>query len=101
MASTTDKSTRYRAIESLGKIGLGNEIAIAALVELIASTTDKSTRRQAAESLEKMLTKSLMPKVVNPLKNSTNEEAVKVLWNCAQNLTYPEFYSAWHKSRSC
>jgi hypothetical protein len=69
---------------------------IAALVKLIGSTTNEYTRRQAAASLEKMLTKSLMPKVVNTLKNSTNEEAVKVLWNCAQNLSYPEFYSAWH-----
>ena len=101
IASATDEYTRRRAAEILGKIGLGNEIAIAALVKLIASTTDEFTRRQAAEILGKILSKSLMPKVVNALKNSRTEKAVEILWNCAQNLSYPEFYSAWHKSRSC
>ncbi|MCU0535056.1 MAG: HEAT repeat domain-containing protein [Hydrococcus sp. Prado102] len=84
------------AAESLGKIDSENPVAIATLVELIDSDTDGLARFQAADSLEKILTKSLMPKVVNILKNTKHEEAVKVLWHCAQNLSYPEFYSAWH-----
>ncbi len=96
MASTTDEFTRSLAAESLGKIAPGNEIAIAALVNLIDSYNDEYTRGLAAESLEKILTKSLMPIVVNALKNTTNQKAVKVFWECAQNLPYREFYSAWH-----
>jgi hypothetical protein len=30
----------------------------------------------------------------NDLKDSEN--CYKVIWNCAQNMTYPEFYQAWH-----
>ncbi|NEU82459.1 HEAT repeat domain-containing protein, partial [Nostoc sp. UIC 10630] len=50
-----DDSTREKAAESLGKIGTGNEIAIAAFVQLLQSTTvNYSTRWQAAESLVKI-----------------------------------------------
>ncbi|MEH1821664.1 MAG: HEAT repeat domain-containing protein [Nostoc sp.] len=44
-----------QAVESLEKIGTGNEFAIAALVQLLQSTTvNKHTRRDAVESLEKI-----------------------------------------------
>ncbi|MGL5875432.1 MAG: HEAT repeat domain-containing protein [Xenococcaceae cyanobacterium] len=94
--STRTEFTREQAVESLGKIAPGNEFAIAALVKLIGSTRNESTRWRAAESLEKISTKSLMSIVVKALKNTTNQEAVKVLWECAQNRSYPEFYLAWH-----
>ncbi len=51
-STTVDDSTRWKAADSLGKIGTGNEIAIAALVQLLQSTTVyKSTRRPAADIL--------------------------------------------------
>ncbi|MGK7953312.1 MAG: NACHT domain-containing NTPase [Xenococcaceae cyanobacterium] len=95
--STTDESTRRQAAESLEKIGAGNPKAIEGLIKVINSTTDESTRRQAAESLGEILTKSLMPKAISVLKNYQEQEAVKVLWDCAQNLSYPEFYQAWNR----
>jgi energy-coupling factor transporter ATP-binding protein EcfA2 len=48
------KSTRGQAFESLGEIGQGNEMAIAALVKFIETTEDEDTRRKAAENLWKI-----------------------------------------------
>ena len=51
-STTVDDGTRWQAARSLGEIGTGNEIAIAALMQLLQSTTvDDFTRRQAASSL--------------------------------------------------
>jgi HEAT repeat protein len=94
--STSDEHILGGAVESLGEIALGNEMAIATLVKLIDSANDKYTRWCVAKSLEKILPKSLMAEVVCTLKNAKNEESVEIFWCCAQNLSYPEFYSAWH-----
>ena len=93
--STTDEWTLWKAAASLEKIGVGNPQAIEGLIKVIDSTTNESIRWQAAESLGEILTKPLMPKAISTLKNSQQQEAVKVLWDCAQNLSYPEFYQAW------
>jgi HEAT repeat protein/predicted ABC-type transport system involved in lysophospholipase L1 biosynthesis ATPase subunit len=94
--SARNKFLRKEAVKNLGTIAPGNTKAIDTLVELINSTSDYWNLREATESLEKILTKPFMPKVVKELKNTTNKEAVKILWDCAQNLSYPEFYSSWH-----
>ncbi len=94
--STSDKHILGGAVESLGEIALGNEMAITTLVKLIDSASDKYTRWHVAKSLEKILPKSLMAEVVCTLKNAKNEESGEIFWCCAQNLSYPEFYSAWH-----
>ncbi len=49
--TSQDESTRRRAADSLGEIGVGNAEAIAAFVELIKTSQDESTRRRAADSL--------------------------------------------------
>ena len=91
-----DKFTLVSAARSLGQIDPGNDKAILTLVKLIDSTSDEFIRDKAVESLEEILIKSLMPTVVNSLKNNTNRKAVKIMGQCAQNLSYPEFYLAWH-----
>jgi predicted NACHT family NTPase len=57
--------------------------AIAALVQLLDTSQDQDTRRYAAESLGK----------IDKRYNSMYE----FIWQCAQNLPYPEFYQAWHQ----
>jgi HEAT repeat protein len=94
--STSDESVRIFAAESLGNIDPGNRKAIAALIKVIESTSDESVRRRAIEILGKILTKPFMPKIVKAFKNTKKQEAIEILWYCAQNLSYPEFYSAWH-----
>jgi HEAT repeat protein/energy-coupling factor transporter ATP-binding protein EcfA2 len=106
--TTENKDTRREAANSLGKIGQGNPQVIAALVKLIENTEDESTRWLAAESLQEILT---TPKqylgIVSALKDCLSDEVYqnnfdlfhecyKVVWGCATNLPYPQFYRAWH-----
>ncbi len=51
LETTTNKNTRRRAADILGKIATGDDRAISALIKLLETTTDGYTRRQAAESL--------------------------------------------------
>ncbi len=96
------------AVSSLGEIGSGNQTAIDALVNFIAdSNVDDDTKHRAVSSLGKILTKEHMASVVTVLKNCLSDEIYKsdfdifkecysLFWDCAQNLTYPDFYQAWH-----
>ncbi|MGH7998122.1 MAG: HEAT repeat domain-containing protein, partial [Brasilonema sp.] len=98
--TSEDENTRWQPADSLGKIDPGNESAIAALVKFIDTSEDENTRWLAAESLENILPADQMAKVVTALRYEfkPNEERYKVIWLCAQNISYPAFYQAWHHS---
>lgn len=106
-----DKPTINRAVSRLGEIEQGNEKVITALVSLIQSSQSGDALRLAERSLRKIIIKDQMPRVIIGLKNNllektyinTNysdyyryESSYSVLWQCAQTLSYPEFYKAWH-----
>ena len=102
-----DEDTRRQAADSLGAIDKDNPVAISALVELIGTSQDNNNRRQAAESLEKICQDNPVAIVaVSGLKDCLTSEiyendfiryeiCYKVIWDCTQNMTYPEFYQAW------
>ncbi|MBD2411723.1 HEAT repeat domain-containing protein [Nostoc calcicola FACHB-3891] len=104
-----DDFTRWQAADSLGEIDSGNQKAIDVLVELIAKPQlNDSTQWQAADSLEKIMLEEQMPSVVTVLKNYLSPETYKndferfdncykVIWKCAQSMSYPDFYQAWHQ----
>ncbi|BAZ29342.1 hypothetical protein NIES4074_17850 [Cylindrospermum sp. NIES-4074] len=106
--SNVHESTKYQAVFSLGEIDPGNQTAIDALVNLIAdSNVNDYTKRYAVSSLGEILTKEQMASVVTILKNCLSDKIYKsnfdlfkecysLFWDCAQNLTYPDFYQAWH-----
>ncbi|MCT7994823.1 HEAT repeat domain-containing protein [Laspinema olomoucense] len=108
IANSESESTRRQAAESLGEIGAGNPTAIAALVDLIANSESEDTRWLAVESLTNILrTEEQIPFVVTALKDCLSDEtyendfylfekSFQLIWHCAQNLSYPEFYRAWH-----
>ncbi|MDT9227493.1 MAG: transposase [Limnospira sp. PMC 1286.21] len=106
--TTENENSRRWAADSLGKIDPGNPKAIAGLLEIIRTTEDKFTRIQAADSLGKILTTpEQYAGVVSALKDCLSDETYRdnfkrfakcyeVIWDCAENLPYPEFYQAWH-----
>ncbi|NES94999.1 MAG: NACHT domain-containing protein [Desertifilum sp. SIO1I2] len=108
LATTESEDIRSMAAESLGKIDDKNETAIAALVQLLATTESEDIRRRAADSLGKIIvTKEQYAGVVSALKDCLADDVYpnnfrrfaycyKVIWHCAQNLSYPDFYQAWH-----
>lgn len=110
LISTTDETLKNYAIESLGEVGKGNPNAVDALVQVISSSTLPWTLSKAVKSLQKILT---TPKqyagVVSALKDYLSDEvyennfdrfeaSYEVIWKCAENLSYTQFYQAWHHS---
>ena len=102
-----NSETYYILGRSLKQIGQGNEEAIFALVELIQSSPNKYSIDEAEWTLREMIQKEQMERVVATLKSNLYPEAYRndyhryesshsVLWQCAQTLSYPEFYKAWH-----
>jgi hypothetical protein len=102
--------TWWHAAKSLGIIGRNNPVAIAALVEFIGSCENKLIRRQAAKSLgiispnnpvaivavsdlKDCLISEINENDYNRYENYIGYEfRYKFIWNCAQNMTHPEFY---------
>ncbi|MBD2471202.1 HEAT repeat domain-containing protein [Nostoc sp. FACHB-145] len=102
-SNDVDKSTRRRAATSLWEIDPGNQDAIAALVQLLQSNdVDEDTRRRAASSLGKVIQDNQHRSfAVAGLKDSLQfDDNYKVIWECSQNMPYPDFYQAWHQ-RNC
>ncbi|MEH2416378.1 HEAT repeat domain-containing protein [Nostoc sp.] len=99
----------YSIEESLGTIDPGNETAITNLLALILNGEDED--ELVAGSLERILQGNHFPKVVAALKHYMTDQALKknihfytachdVIWRCAENMSYPEFYHAWHGESS-
>lgn len=105
--NSCDEDIRWQATESLEKIDKDNPVVIATLVELIRNSGDDIARCQAAESLEKIMKGKDFAIAVSGLKDCLNYEVYEndfnrykdccqVIWDCAQNMTYPEFHQTWH-----
>ena len=99
--------TRCRAASSLGKIEKYYPVAIATLIELIPSYHPEYSIFDPADSLLEIMKGKHFTTAVSGLKNrltseickndfGRNERCHEVIWECAENMTYPEFYQAWH-----
>jgi HEAT repeat protein/energy-coupling factor transporter ATP-binding protein EcfA2 len=103
------ESIGWMAAESLAKIDRGHPKAIAALIKLIHNPVYFSTPMQALDSLKGTLREDQqMKRVVLDLKDYLSQEnrendigryrdCYELIWHCAQNMTYPDFYQAWHQ----
>jgi len=96
------------AANCLGKIGSGNITAIDALVKLIVNSQEQDTCGLAVYNLKKILRDVQMERVVTALNGYLSDETYEndlqryrhyyyLIWHCAQNMTYPAFYQAWHQ----
>jgi hypothetical protein len=97
-----------RAAEVLLEISPSNLDAIAALIKLLHSAKEKNVLTWAAMSLKKITHSGSLQAAVKKLryflldeKYKTDSEHKKhwidVIWHCTQNMTYPDFYQAWHQ----
>ncbi|MCW6053024.1 HEAT repeat domain-containing protein [Lyngbya sp. CCAP 1446/10] len=105
--TSQNENIRCEVANSLGKISKDNPVVIQVLVELIGNSGDEDTRRQAADSLGEIMKGKHFEIAVSGLKDCLTSEiyendldrfttCYKVIWECAKNMTYPEFYQAWH-----
>jgi len=106
---TADEKIRRLAAESLEKTFPNHPRVIPELVKLIQSTEDGNMCWRIVDSLKKNLRKEdQMAQVVTSIKGYLSEESrknnsrryrecYKLICHCAQNMTYPDFYHAWHQ----
>ena len=99
--------TWWQETESLRNISQDNPVALAALVELIRNSGDEYIGWSGKYGLEKIMKGKHFAIAVSGFKDCLTSEIYEnnfiryqncysVIWNCAQNMTYPEFYQAWH-----
>jgi Domain of unknown function (DUF4062)/NACHT domain len=100
---------KYTSLKILRKIAVGDSNAVDRLVRLLPQdSVDDEFRTHVAIALEKIVKKETMPSVILNLKNYVTEEACesnfslfqdcyKILFYCAQTVSYLEFYDLWHQ----
>ncbi|MBE9122849.1 HEAT repeat domain-containing protein [Tychonema sp. LEGE 07199] len=105
--NSCDEHIRCQAAESLEKIDKDNPLVVATLVELIRNSGDEGTRSEAPYRLPEIMKGKHFATAVSGLKDCLTSEisendfkryeiCYKVIWHCAENMTYPDFYQAWH-----
>ncbi len=88
-----------------------NSLAFNTLVELIKHGKSDTIRKRAAENFKKVLRDEQIPKLIASIKNcfcndvetlhvtSLEEQyrhCYKLIWYCAEKMTYLDFYQIWH-----
>ena len=98
---------QLNALSCLVAVGSGNRNVLKFLLKLVYINTDWTTRANALGWLPGILTKDLVESTVSNLRFILEDpiftkdrglcsNCYGVLWHCAQNMSYPEFYEAWH-----
>jgi len=108
--STTTVSQYPTVVESLGKIAIGNQMVINRLIQMLDEISYPRFQIPIAENLMKIRTRTnklsyskivlyFKNNLLNPIQYDNfnyYQQSYKLLWQCAQNVNYPEFYEAWH-----
>jgi len=82
----------------LGKAASKNIDATKAVVKLLTTTHEPILAREAIYFLKTIPNSNLLAIVVLGLKDYIKDsETPKIMWHCAQNMPYPDFYQAWHQ----
>jgi predicted NACHT family NTPase len=112
-----DEEICLNAASSLARIGMSYPEAINksvhVLIKLLHSCKSLDILLQLPYGLEDVLSDSLLPKAVTELKDYLKNEVngnnfdifnldrckacYQIIWHCTQNMTYPDFYQAWHQ----
>lgn len=124
IASTEDNHLLLKAAYSLGRIDPGNQTAISTFIQFIQTFKEvdateiycaedgrsrcNSQLLNAANELKEILPIDRMPQVVVTLKDYLSkskrdssyryETCYNLIWHCAQNMPYLDFYKAWRTS---
>ncbi len=82
----------------LGKAASKSIDATKAVVKLLTTTHEPILAREAIYFLKTILNSNLLAIVVTGLKDYIKDsETPEIMWHCAQNMPYPDFYQAWHQ----
>ncbi|MBD1930295.1 MULTISPECIES: HEAT repeat domain-containing protein [Cyanophyceae] len=103
---TKDKNINFAIRENIPEYG--DSEWIDSLVYLLCNSQDSIICEDAAPHLKRILISSKFPSVVAALRNCNQEHNKEnghdcslycegILWHCAQNMSYADFYEAWHR----
>jgi len=73
---------------------------------MLCLSNNLSRKEQISNYIKKINKSSLLFNVITQIKQeiirkeSLHEEFFEILWHCAQNMNYPDFYRALHSSSS-
>ena len=95
-----DKGIREGIVWSLGRIVPSNQEATKFLLSILGDDTEQLLGEAALYFLEKITQIDLLALVVRHLREYEGFEVEKVLWHCAQNMSYLDFHQAWHSPSS-
>jgi len=102
-----DTSALELIIEILGKVAIGDKSVVKQLIQFLQS--NRPLLAVTPRTLTKILQGELFFVAVVNLKNYLQtedyernpfryEQIYQVIWHCAQNMLYPDFYQAWHRT---
>lgn len=106
LRTSLDEEVRQATAESLGRIDPGNLEAVNTLIDLLRNGRGALIPYDAVSSLKKILQDDLFQVVVSNLRdflqpvslgsNDRYGRCYEIVWHCAENLAYPDFYRAWY-----
>ncbi|BAY26800.1 hypothetical protein NIES2100_66160 [Calothrix sp. NIES-2100] len=108
IAISENEDTQRRRAYKLAQLNPGNLVALKTLLQLLKSTTSDTLRKRTAENLKEILLHEQLPEAIASLKNCCCEQfttyevercrdCYKLIWHCADNMDYLEFYQIWHR----
>ena len=108
--TSCDKGIHLLAAWLLGKIAFGHLETVNALIHLLRTSRDELLCTASVNSLETIIQGNLSQVVVEGLKDCLTNQVqkndpdlymycLKLIHRCAQDMTYPAFYQAWHQQK--
>ncbi|BAY12007.1 HEAT repeat domain-containing protein [Calothrix sp. NIES-2098] len=104
--SSENEDTKRRKAHKLAQLEPGNLVAFTTLLHLIKSTQSANLRKRTADNLKEILLSEQFPEVITSLKYYCDkfidrelelcQDCYKLMWHCAENMDYLEFYRVWH-----
>ena len=103
LSSSQDEDALRATAESLGRLDPGNLEAVEVLISLLRNSRGALIPYDAVSSLKKILQNNLFQVTVSKLPdfsrlsgqdNARYGQCFEILWYCAKNLSYPDFYRA-------
>ncbi len=99
-----DPDNLRRIAYRLGNLQPGHSQAIEILIRLLTSANSSGFHKQVSENLKEIITDEQLSEIVSKLKPGVNQDGIassdresdKMLWYCAQRMTYDRFYQAWN-----
>ncbi len=106
-----DDNTKLYMAATILDVDQTNYYSTKILISLLINSLDNKVHEQCHQYLERITNNELLVQLVSRLRNcikntvkkenfSSYKNSYLVLWHCSQNMTYSDFYFAWHSPQN-